>query len=84
MILVGDFNVEINETCMQLFCESYELKSLIREPTGYKNLESSSCIDLIMTNNLLNFQSLHLIQTCLSDFDKMTITFMKTTFAKMF
>ena len=28
---MGDFNSEINETCMQSFCESYGLKLLIKE-----------------------------------------------------
>ena len=49
---MGDFNSEINETCMQSFCKPYGWKSLIKEPTHFKNPENPSCIDLIMTNNL--------------------------------
>ena len=46
IILVGDFSSEINDKCMNDFCESYNLSSLIRESTYYKNHENSSCIDL--------------------------------------
>ena len=46
IILVGDFNSEINDKCMNDFCESFNLSSLIRESTCYKNPENHSCIDL--------------------------------------
>ena len=46
MILVGDFNSEINNKCMNDCCESYTLRSLIRELTCYKNPANPSCIDL--------------------------------------
>ena len=35
IILAGDFNSEINDKCMNDFCESYNLSSLIRESTCY-------------------------------------------------
>ena len=38
IVPMGDFNAEINEFCMPSLCESYGLKSLIKEPTCYKNL----------------------------------------------
>ena len=58
MFLVGDFNSEMNDKCMNCSCESYDLASLISESTCYnlgdpikektcnKNLKSPSCIDL--------------------------------------
>ena len=46
IILVGDFNSEIYDKCMNDFCESYNLSTLIRESTCYKNPENPSCIDL--------------------------------------
>ena len=33
IIFVGDFNSEINDKCMNDFCASYNLSSLIREST---------------------------------------------------
>ena len=38
-ILLGDFNTEIGEKFMKSFCDNYSLKSLIRQPTCYKNFE---------------------------------------------
>ena len=42
-----------------------------------------SCIDLILTNNPLSFQSFGVIETGLSDFHKMIVTVMKTTNQKL-
>ena len=50
IILLGDFNAEIDEQHMQSFCDNYSLKSLIRQPKCYKNFEKLTCKDLILTN----------------------------------
>ena len=83
IILIGDFNVSPEESHMETFCESYGLKNLTKVPTCYKNLQNPSCIDLILTYSPLSFQSSGLIETGLSDFHKMTVTVMKTTFQKL-
>ena len=57
IILVGDFNSEITDTCMSDFCESYNLSSLIRESTCYKNPKTPSSIDLFLTNSPNSFQN---------------------------
>ena len=80
MILIGDFNVEINQPSMKSFCDSYTLTSLIKEPTCYKNLQNPSCIDLILTNSPYSFQNSYVVETGLSDFHKMTVTVMKTAY----
>ena len=36
---------------MESFCESYRFKSLIKDPTCFKNPENPSCINLILTNS---------------------------------
>ena len=68
---------------MKVFCDSYEFKNLIKDATCYKNPENPSCIDLILTNNPNSFQNSGVIETGLSDFHKMTVTIMKTTFEKL-
>ena len=68
---------------MESFCESYRFKSLIKDPTCFKNPESPSCIDLILTNNPYSFQNSWVIETGLSDFYKMIVSVMKTTFQKL-
>ena len=82
-ITVRDFNTEVTQTSMKVFCDSYEFENLIKDATCYKNPENPSCIDLILTNNLNSFQNLGVIETGLSDFHKMTVTVMKTTFEKL-
>ena len=78
MILIGKFNSDTEHVCMQLFCEAYGLKSLIMEPAGYKNIDNSSFIDLIITNNPLSFQNSCVIGIGLFDFHKIAVTVMKT------
>ena len=83
IILIGGFNVSPAESHKETFCESYGLKNLIKVLTCYKNPQNPSCIDLILTNSPLSFQSPGVIETGLSDFHKMTVTVMKTTFQKL-
>ena len=35
-IIIGDFNVEANDIAISVFRDTYDLKSLIKEPTFYK------------------------------------------------
>ena len=50
ILILGDFNVEIEEANMKSFCENYNLKSLIKQPTCYKIPNKPTCIDLILKN----------------------------------
>ena len=68
---------------MQTFCEMYNFKSLIKQPTCYKNPDKPSCIDFILTNVPRMFQSTCVIETGLSDFHLMTVTVMRKTFKKV-
>ena len=68
---------------MQSFCDKYSLKSLIRQPTYYKNFEKPTFIDLILTNMPRSFESTCVIETGLSDFHLMTLTFMRKNFRKI-
>ena len=81
-ILIGDFNSEMCEDAMQYFCNIYNLKNLVKEPTCFKNIETPTCIDLILTNRPLCFQNTSVIDVGLSDFHKVTITTIKANFQK--
>ena len=83
IIVIGDFNAEVNDKFMSNFCESYNLSSLIKESTCYKNPENHSSIDLILTNSPHRFQCSSVVETGLSDFHKMIVTVMKTTFQRI-
>ena len=78
-ILIEDFNSEMHEDSMNIFCN---LKHLVKEPTCFKNIESPSCIDLILTNKHLYFQNTNVLESAISDFHKLTLTIMKSSFYK--
>ena len=83
IIVIGDFNVEVNDKFMSNFCESNNLSSLIKESTCYKNPKNPSSIDLILANSPHSFQCSSVVETGLSDFHKMIVTVMETTFQRM-
>ena len=82
IIILGDFNVGVEEPHMKKFCENYNLQNLIKQPTCYKNPSRPTSIDLILTNVPRSFQSTCVIETGLSDFHLMTLTVMKKSFKK--
>ena len=55
----------------------------MKEPTCFKNPDNPSCIDLFITNKFNSFQSTITVSTGLSDFHKMAVTVLKTTFKKV-
>ena len=82
-MIIGDSNVEANNSAMSIFCDTYNLKNLIKEPTCYKSPNKPSCFDLRLTNKPRNFKHSCVIETGLSDFHRMTVTVMKATFEKL-
>ena len=81
-LLAGDFNVVENDHCLGEFMADFHAKNLVKEPTCFKNLSNPSCIDLFITNSYRSFQNTTTVATGLSDFHKMTVTVLKTTFPK--
>ena len=80
-MLVGDFNaVETDQEVID-FMNLFDLKNLVREPTCFKS-NNPRCIDLMLTNRGRNFQQTTAIETGLSDFHKMVVTVLKTSFDK--
>ena len=70
IILLGDFNVEVEEKNMSEFMSLYNLENLVKQKT-FKNHENPSCIDLILTNSPRSFQNSNVFETGLSDFHKL-------------
>ena len=83
VLILEDFNVWVNEQHMQSFCETYDLKSLTKQHTCYKNLNSPTCIYLILTNVPRRFQSTCVVETGLLDFQLMALTVMRKPFKKI-
>ena len=82
-LVIGELNSEIIEMAMSEFCETYNLQNLVKDPTCYKNPSQPTCIDLILTNLPKLFQYSQTIETGLSDFDKLTLTILKTHFPRL-
>ena len=82
-MIIGDFNVEANNSAMSVFSDTYNLKNLIKEPTCYKNPNKPSCTKIMLTNKPRSFKYSCVIETGLSDFHRMTVTVMKATFEKL-
>ena len=58
------------------------LKSLEKEPTCFKNPNNPFCIDLFPTNTFKSFQEAQVFETGLSNFNKLVLTVLKSTFPK--
>ena len=50
LLILGDLNSELKDSCLSDFSNVNNLISLNKEPTCYKNPNNPSCIDLFLTN----------------------------------
>ena len=82
-LLLGDFNAENTEPILSEFLEQYEAKNIMENKTCLKNPDRPTCIDLFLTNSPQSFQNTITISTGLSDFHKMIITVLKSSFIKL-
>ena len=73
-LIMGDFNTDVSDPSLTLFCTLFKLKSILKEPTCYKNPENSSCIDLFFTNCPGSSHNTYLYETGLCDFHKLVVT----------
>lgn len=73
----------MDDSPMISFCETYKLHNLVKQPTCFENPENLSCVDLLLTNKPLRFQTTTVIETGLSDFHKLIVAVMKMRFPKM-
>ena len=65
------------------FCDTYDFRSLITEPTCYKNPENPTCIDLILTNHPRNFQNFCVFGTGLPEFHIMKVAIKDASFQRL-
>ena len=79
---MGDYDAHVTETSMASFCGIYELKSLINEPTCYKNPLYPSCIDLFLNNDASSLQRTLVVETEFSDFHKLVVAMIKSHIPK--
>ena len=82
IFLMGDLNVEGHNGFLEELCDLYNLKTLIKVPTCFKNPESPTSIDVMLTTSYRSFHNSCAIERGLSDFHKMIVTVMKSHFQK--
>ena len=82
IVLIGDFNSEDHETCMETFLYQHNLTNIVKEGTCFKNSSKPSTIDLFLTNNSSYFQNTKTFFTGLSDFHKLVTTTLKISIPK--
>ena len=64
------------------FLFEYNAKNIVKDKTCFKSLTNQSCIDLFITNSHNSFQNTTAISTGLSDFHRLIVTVLKTSFKK--
>ena len=79
-IIIGDFNIEPNDSVLETFMQSHNLFNLIKSDTCFKG--RGSCIDLILTNRKFCFKNSSTFETGLSDHHHLIYSMLKTTFKK--
>ena len=81
-LLIGDFNMQEDDTLLYDFLYQYDAFNLVKDETCFKNPDNPSCIDLLITNKKGSFQNTSVFWTGLSDFHKMAVTVLKSTYVK--
>ena len=76
ILILGDFNVEMEVANLKSFCKNFNLKNLMKQTTCYKTPNKPTCIDLILTSFPRIFENTYL-ETGLSDFHLMKVTIMR-------
>ena len=82
LIFLGHVNAGVEDRDIKNCCNSCNLTSMVNKATSYKNPHKPTCIDLILTNCPGSFQNSCVVETGLSDFHKMVVTVMKTSYRK--
>ena len=82
IVLIGDFNCEDHETCMETFLYQHSLKNIVKEGTCFKISSKPSTIDLFLKNNSSYFQNTKTFFTGISGFHELVTTTLKTSIPK--
>ena len=77
LLTIGNFNSSIENSHLEDFIQTYYLRSLIKKLTCYQ-LNTPSCIDLILTNLKSLFKLSNTFETGLSDHHKFVCTILKS------
>ena len=76
-LLIGDFNTEKSESCIDSSVYGHELHNLVKEKTCFKPVHNTSCVGLILKNNAMVFHNTTTIFIGLLDFYKLVWAVLK-------
>ena len=80
--LLENSNSEPCDQPMRYFLHVCNCQNIFKEKTCFKNPHSPSYIDLVITNRPKSFQNSTVIDTCLSNFYKISLTFLNIFYKK--
>ena len=66
VMLIGDFNLTVNNKNLRLFMNTFNLDSLTNKPTCFQSA-NPTCIDLILTNKKNLFKNSNVLEVGVSD-----------------
>ena len=81
--LGDDFNAHVGGKLFDTFLYQYEITSINRNPTCYKNTNIPSCIDRMLKNSPKSLFKTEAVFTELSDFHKLVLSVFKLPFLKV-
>ena len=81
-MIIGDFNMEIEDPLLHSLMGDHNLNSLMKSPTCFKS-NRGRCIDLILTSKQHSCFSSQTFETGFSDFRHLAYTMLKTTSVKL-
>ena len=81
ILLMGNFNMTLDNPNFNELIEDHKLSSLISEPTSFKSI-NPTCIDNFPTSKKTRFMNTLTFKTGVSDHLKLIGTMLKSTFAK--
>ena len=82
IVILGDLNLGTEDNHIKIFCGSYNLKGLIKQPTSYKNPDNLTYIDSVLTNVPRSFQRKCVLEIGIYIFNLMPLTVMRKRFKK--
>ena len=80
-VLIGDFNLTIDDKSLQNFMTTFDLECLIKKSTCFQS-SNPTCIDPILTNKKQFFKNTDVIEVGISDHHSLIITALKSLLLK--
>ena len=80
-MLIGDFNVTIDNKSLEDFTSTFDLECLLRKPTCFQS-SNTTCKDLILTNKKEFFKNTDVSEVGISDHHSLIVTALKSQLLK--